>query len=258
MGVHDNYCCICGAPDNNSALDYISNMIDDNDYFLNNNKINIKQFYDDFDALESELTWLSNIILITSENKIVKPVDYIPDDSSYLDEHNNSYDSAQFLWESSNNPANICVVCHVDCYELLRNKLNYTFNFNHICRRLDDRMSVFKNKNIYGTIAKKYSFKQDFKWFETIVKIKNDIMTINKDNIHFLLSPLKSDFNEERILDIWSELYLKFENNTRDSPGLSATLFEPGTILKGNDGENYIITSDKRNINKWSLMNEIK
>ena len=34
MGVHDNYCCICGAPDNNSALDYISNMIDDNDYFF--------------------------------------------------------------------------------------------------------------------------------------------------------------------------------------------------------------------------------
>ena len=57
---------------------------------------------------------------------------------------------------------------------------------------------------------------------------------------------------------IWSELYVNFENNTHDSPRLSATLFEPGTILKGNDDENYIVTSDTRNVNKWSLINEEK
>ena len=78
-------------------------------------------------------------------------------------------------------------------------------------------------------------------------------MTINKDNIYFLLSPLKSDFNEERVLDIWSELYLKFKNNTSGSSSLSATLFKPGIILKGNDGENYMIVRDKQDVNKWSL-----
>lgn len=254
MGVHDNYCCICGAPDNNSALDYITNMIDDNDNVLDNNEINIKHFFNEFDILENELSWLNNIYLITSENKIVKPIEYIPDDSTYLDEHGNIYDSAQFMWELSNNPSNICVVCHVDCYDLLHNKLNYKFNFNDVCRRLDDRMSVFKNKNIYGTIAKKYSFKQDFKWFELLVKIKKNEMTINQDNIHFLLSPLKSHVNEERLFNIWSELYDKFKNNIlRDSPNLPANLFDVDTILIGNDNNEYIIKENNNGVNKWVL-----
>ena len=251
MGVHDNYCCICGAPDNNSALDYISNMIDDNDDMLNQKDVDIKHFFNEFEILENELTWLNNLYLITSENKIIKPIKYNSDDSTYLDDQKNIYDSAQFTWESNDNPSNICIVCHVDCYNFLHEKLNYDLNFNHVCRRLDDRMSVFKNKNIYGTIAKKYSFRQDFKWFELLVKIKKNQMTINQDNVYFLLSPLKSDLNGERLLSIWSDLYNGFLNNgVRDSSSLSANLFNIKTVLKGNDNNDYVVNKKQQ----WILV----
>lgn len=41
---------------------------------------------------------------------------------------------------------------------------------------------------------------------------------------------------------------------TRKAPSKSATLFESGTIKKGNDGNKWIIVTNKRGIHRWQKM----
>jgi hypothetical protein len=40
-------------------------------------------------------------------------------------------------------------------------------------------------------------------------------------------------------------------HNTRKAPTASATLFKPGTTKKGNDGNNWMIVSDTRGVQRW-------
>ena len=43
----------------------------------------------------------------------------------------------------------------------------------------------------------------------------------------------------------------KIFKKDRPSPSESATKFKVGTKKKGNDGNMYIIASDKNNVNRW-------
>jgi hypothetical protein len=43
----------------------------------------------------------------------------------------------------------------------------------------------------------------------------------------------------------------KLSNKERPSPSMSATLFEPGTVKKGNDGKMYRVVLNKNGIPRW-------
>lgn len=42
--------------------------------------------------------------------------------------------------------------------------------------------------------------------------------------------------------------------STRKAPSKSATLFESGTVKKGNDGNKWVIVTNKRGIHRWQKM----
>jgi hypothetical protein len=43
-------------------------------------------------------------------------------------------------------------------------------------------------------------------------------------------------------------------STTRKAPSKSATLFESGTVKKGNDGNNWVIVTNRRGIHRWQKM----
>jgi hypothetical protein len=47
-------------------------------------------------------------------------------------------------------------------------------------------------------------------------------------------------------------------STTRKAPSKSATLFESGTVKKGNDGNKWIIVTNKRGIHRWQKMTSSK
>jgi hypothetical protein len=262
MGVHDGYCIICGAPfhsyckiktelilreiefnliyDNKKTKNKPFKSLNINKYIDNNEILNTESFLKNIHLLYDSTHWLNDILIITSENKLLKAINTGNTDFISAEIQGNDgdfYIAGPFFYEKSS-PKNCCILCHSDCYDLLLNKLQYKLNFNHVCRKLDDSLGVFNNKNIYGKIAKTYSFEQDFNWYGLLTNITKNMLFINLYNLYFILSPLESVTNEKRILNIWKPI---IKNKIRNSPCLSATLFLTGNKLIGNDNNIYVI-----------------
>lgn len=261
MGVHDGYCIICGAPfhsycktqtelilreieynliyNKKKTKNKLFKKLNTNEYINNNEILNTDSFLKNIHLLYNETHWLRDILIITSENKLLKAinvgdVDFIS--SSIQGNDGDFYIASPYFYEKCS-PDKCCVLCHFDCYNVLLTKLEYKLNFNHVCRQLDV-LGVFNNKNIYGQTAKTYSFKQDFNWYGLLTSLTKNMLYINLKNLDFILSPLKNKINQARILNIWKSIV---KNNTRNSPCLSATLFLPGNELIGNDQNIYVI-----------------
>ena len=53
-------------------------------------------------------------------------------------------------------------------------------------------------------------------------------------------------------------LHIKGGKRKKQSPSISATNFKIGTVQTGNDGNEWIVTKDKRGVRKWKVYKRIK
>ncbi len=233
MGVWDEYCVLCAGPIRNHLQ---------------------KGWPANFETGEllkktrNEYNWLEKLYIVTNSEKVLKinGTSYdnsgafiIKKDSKYPPNPNNLCIITPDLWHEYLSGNKYGIVCHQDCYHLIETKLHHKIQFANICRLLAELNCVLKSKSKYGLI-KKYSFRQDFDWFNA-----------DKENSWLLQSPLKNKDNATRILSTWKSLVDKFKKNPpRPSPAESATRFKSNTVLIGYDKKLWIVKSPN-GINKW-------
>src|SRR3990172_10710950 len=75
----------------------------------------------------------------------------------------------------------------------------------------------------------------------------NFIYIYNMDNYYHKYIKYKSKY-----------LHIKGGKRKKQSPSISATNFKIGTVQTGNDGNEWIVTKDKRGVRKWKVYKRIK
>lgn len=225
MGYWEEYCLICGGP-------------------LKNNFAKGKEIYDSETDTSStiiikEYDWLNYLYFIQSNGDILKT-----DGSAYTDNgeiviNKKAYVITPIHYHSKfKNAAGYGVICHQDCYDLLKTKLKYNLQFGDVCRLLGEYNCLLKQKSKYGAMEK-YVW-QDF-----------DYLRAHEENSYLLESPLINKKNQQRVLKIWTPLVKKFmKTPLRESPCESATQFRAGTVLLGNNNKPYIV-KNYNGIKKW-------
>lgn len=130
------------------------------------------------------------------------------------------------------------IVCHQDCYKLIQINYKYDLKFHDVSKLLGKYESILKNKSKYKPMDK-YNM-QFFDYEAAYLK-----------NPWLLESPLKNNNNKTRILNIWKSLIPKFKKNKlRPSPTESATLFEVGKVMLGNNKKLWIVKK-VNNTKRW-------
>lgn len=168
MGVWDEYCLICGAP----------------------NYSDVKKY-----------NWMDKHYFITNDNKILKTSssDYT---GSYYNINNKHYELISLTWHDKLNQYGYGIMCHQNCYKLLNDKLKYTLKFGDVCRILSKTNNLLKSKSKYGKISKYQD--QFFNWNKVVENIEYVLIDPlkNKENakrIIELWQPLINSFNNKPI-----------------------------------------------------------
>lgn len=82
----------------------------------------------------------------------------------------------------------LLIVCHADCFKLLKQTLNYNFNFNKIAKLMSPSLNLLK----VSYALNKRSYSQFWNY-----------AVLNYDDIQ---TPLKNNKNKKRIIGIWKKL----------------------------------------------------
>ena len=201
------------------------------------------------------------ITLLLPNSKVIQNVKYI--DSNNFEKRNKDFGEVYF----TENPlyddkkySTYGLPMHTECWNLAKKNYNhelklddFLFNKNILSpiKYLHRGYSTYLLKNInYGDILEYYG--QDFYDFKLIQNEKHWYM-------YYLPSGKseESKKNSKRISKILNTIIKGIKKpkekklKDRPSPSESATKFKVGTKKKGNDGNMYIISSDKNNVNRW-------
>lgn len=178
-------------------------------------------------------SWLTKATLLHTNGKNISIYNSDYWDGYVYDKMNNKYQanlSNDSIPNKSDNTVDGIVV-HTDCMKTLKIK-----NINSL-----------PNKTVnYGFLNNRTYKTQEVPW---LVYFLNDVDYV-------LESPLKNKKNKDRILSLKHNNLIKNGSikklkSDRPSPSESATLFKEGTKRKGNDGNMYIIKTNKNGVNKW-------
>jgi len=194
--------------------------MDDEDYNILIKSINIPK----------EHKWQNKLTLFTEKKKIK---DVISAGDPYIElDDGTKYEPTEF----DNNGKQICYLVHNDCYKVLKSKYSkITFN-DFLDIKSSSLLDDYQGQYFYSSLA----YLVNPSLLESPLKNKN-----NKDNI------LKN--NKDNILknNLIINKNIKQIKKNRPSPSKSATLFDNGTKMKGNDGNIWIVTENKNKIKKW-------
>jgi len=149
------------------------------------------------------------------------------------------------------------LVCHKNCYLLLCKQFKKKFKFEQFHPYLNE----YSLLNKYGPIINQYVGSQIFDFHDYLNNnssmiekslLLNKEFKIVKKNLNYLLDPLKNKENADRIFKLWIPIIKKFKPiKLRPSPSDSATLYKIGLKQKGNDGNMYIIVTNKNGVKRW-------
>lgn len=263
MGA-DFYCFICGIPLHipNYTLQDVKKL----KTFIEKNKIkiNYKKLSDEQNILEIikdiiKKYNLSNVFIKSIElpKKIPKKYNWIGDillikkdkilrecskDDFYLWYH----EEFPYNYEKNNKrllpiEQRISFACHNSCYKLM-NKNGYNLSFDLLFKKIKDPTYPFSPK-IYK-IAELFQF-QWFDWISCLLFYP-----------YLLENPLYNTQNQKRILSLKlpfkkQPVIKKSNNKFRKAPSEKAGNFKVGYKKIGNDGNMWIIKTNKNKIKRW-------
>ena len=154
---------------------------------------------------------------------------------------------------------------HTECWNLAKSKFKHElklddFLYNKNVKVSNDRETYLFDSIDYG-VAKKY---QGQDWSDNNYGLDPDSFLLNNKDWYILYRPSnKSDEaskNSKRLEKILKKIINGIKkpkqeniqkNKDRPSPSQSATMFKKGTKKKGNDGNMYIVETDKNGTKKW-------
>jgi hypothetical protein len=247
MGVWEEFCIICAGPlryKTDFAIEIYEKDEEERDKLKTISK-----------KLKPQCKWLNKLYIISNNETIIKTTgNKYTDYGSFVVRKNTEYLVTPFSWHTNPNKLNIIknaklidghmpygIVCHQECYNFLQKRLNYKLQFADVSR-------LIANDNCHLNKIKLYApgDKHIKQWY--------DYAEAFRLNIWVLLSPFKDKQNSSRLLKIWSPLVKKFiKNPPRPSPSESAAHLEPNTILKGYDGNKYIV-KQTNTTKKWVIL----
>jgi hypothetical protein len=259
MGCWDAFCPLCGISlnkiDINNFITYKNKQYDsiynvktkkydkkpkkESDIILKKDNLFVKE------KVLSKTKWLNNCTILLPNEKAKHNFKEIycninfsnlkTKESYNINNENNDFDT-------------LGIVIHTNCWKLAKN--NYDINL-----KFDDfnMKKIVKNQNMWSHYKFKYlNYKETQKYESQMFNI--DLLHENPEDFYLLYSPLdknvKSIKNMKRI-NKNIENIIKNIPPKRPSPTQSATLFSLKTIMKGNDGYNYIVKNDKNKTKKW-------
>jgi len=207
MGA-DVYCLICGGTLFNSVK-----------YVETNEEVKLKKY-----------EWLEKVWGIDKEeNRISLDKMESGDWGNYSMKKGMDFFVAKYTWHFKGID-NYGMAAHKDCVKLMEKEMGYSIRFVDVCDKVDDR-NLMKGVN-YGEMKKYQS-----QWF-----LLDEAF---EENRWLLESPLKNERNRERIMKMWEKMMGKLRRNKpRPSPCESAMVFKRGEIMRGYDGNLWIINEN--------------
>ncbi|ARF10187.1 hypothetical protein Hokovirus_1_66 [Hokovirus HKV1] len=203
MGTWDDYCLICGGPLTTNDLDRFVK--------------NIKDYL-----------WLNKLLLILSDDQVIQTNDTNYEYGGIFEIDKKIYNICPLNYQDKDNNG-YGFACHQDCYKLIQINYKHDIKFHDVSKLLGTYESLLKTRSKYKPMDK---YNEQFFNYETAY-LKDPWL---------LESPFKNNNNKTRILNIWKSLIPKFKKNKlRPSPTQSATLFEVGKILLGNNKKLWIV-----------------
>ena len=226
------------------------------------NKDKIISNYHKFKKIEKYTFSEYNDITLLLPNSIVKHgVEY--HDSTEFYSKTKNYGEVYFDNPSYDDDGTKGLPMHTECWNLAKNKLKHELKFEdflfnkNTSEFLDDY--IFKSIK-YGTPIKYFGQH----WNGNLFEANSNAFLLNEKDWYMLYLPsgktTEAQKNSKRITTILEKIIkgikkpklvtkkLKFD---RPSPLESATQFKEGTKKKGNDGNMYIIVTNKNGVKRW-------
>lgn len=212
MGEFTTYCVICAGLFRNKFK-----VMDDNDKERT-------VFLGKWNTYSMVIDSFERHVIIDAKDPVMK-YEY-----GEVEQDGKTYKVSKFHWHRDDKK-DYGIICHVDCYNFLKNRLKYKLMFAHVCRLLSDNYTLLKNYGKIGDLLDRDLYQEDS--FDTVPK-------------YIFESPLKNKENANRIMKIWEPLVKKFKKiKIRPSPPEHAGDFEEGEIVSGYDGFLWIHRSGK-------------
>jgi hypothetical protein len=253
MGIWETFCPLCGLPCGNGYLKsatYLNWLDLITILTAKNQKVQLNLRDKGVEYKGTGTVYYKNIWYMFYKPEWPKSNHYVSS-KEFLDQTNKKEEvTGQELgpnyWltykNTSNNEFVESFMMHTNCYKVISDKLKYDIKFCDL-EKVTNESSIL-NLRTYGNEYMKYATSQFFN-FESV-----------SEDTAIISDPLKNKENENRIVNIWTKFVTKFKKTKcRPSPSMSATLFEPGVIKFGNDGNLWIINKTKSS-KVWVKLND--
>lgn len=208
-------------------------------------------------------SYYKGITLLLPNSKVRHNVEY-EDNEEFID-YNEVYLDTPL--QINNNNGTKGLPMHTECWDFAKTKFKHELKFEDFIYNKNVKAENFRVPYLFDSldygVAKKY---QGQDWSDNNYGLDPNSFLLNNKDWHILYHPSnKSDEaikNSKRIEKILKkiingikkpkqEITTKKLNKDRPSPPQSATLFKKGTKKKGNDGNMYIVETDKNGTKKW-------
>lgn len=272
-GCFDVWCPLCGGPLNGTSIERSESLYEESLSKNNNNEF-IK-------ILKSQPSWLKKVSILLEGKKVKHGFIETACNMSF---ENNSGEAYSYLVEEDKG-----IPVHTECFKLAKIKTGKELHYEDFgidkfwiknkfpkdtkkAKKITDKewntMSYENLKKYYFESKEaKYTYfpHSDLNYNPIIRYWKQDFdldtLKNKKSEWYLLFNPngksVESKKNGDRIMKNIKKLIGKKDTTTkklkkdRPSPAESATKFKEGTKKKGNDGNMYIIVSNKNGVKRW-------
>ena len=135
MGIWNEYCLICGGPIINT-------------FFIDNDKGKSTKI------TKKEYDWMNKLFLISNDNKLLQTTGNVYDSVGGFVIQSKYYIITPLNYHAGFDNDGYGLICHQDCYNLIKKKLNHELVFANVCRILSEGSSTLKQLSKYKPMDK--------------------------------------------------------------------------------------------------------
>lgn len=244
MGCWDIFCFLCGNTCHSSPQNIKSNVIEIiNDYKTIKNKWfknyyadtykkyneNPDKFIEKIKKLNKTTKWLNNCTFLSANGDIVHNCKEIDCNITFKDKKGNNYNQSTILEDIKNSYG---LFVHTDCWKFIEKQYKMKLSYKHLPVNKTNKIT-HKFFNIdYGKIENYWHQEFDF------------IKMISDGNDELCQSPLKNKTVSNNIKKVFRKLKIR-NDDSRQSPPVSATFYKEGIYRIGNNGNIWFIKNGK-------------